>query len=322
MIVDGHHDIAWNALAEGRGFEGPPAPGYVVSRTALQKAGVGLVFPTIFSLPPAGADTAADRAVVYRTPREAHLLARAQLNYYHAVGLQLLTTGEQVREYVRTWKPGALAGVLLMESADPIESPAQVEAWKELGVRLVGPAWMRTRYCGGTKQPGGLTEAGRGLLRALMRHKLILDLSHMADRAMRDSFELWRGPLVSTHSGARAINPGQRQLPDWALREIGRRDGIAGISFYRGHVRASGQVSLDDVVEHARHFAEVTGDVRHVALGSDLDGGFGAADAAVKDLSAMRDLRSRLVRAFNRADADAIMGANWLRFLESSLPPD
>ena len=322
MIVDGHHDIAWNALAEGRGFEGPPAPGFVVSRSALQQAGVGLVFPTIFSLPPAGADSAADLAHAYRTPHEAYLLARAQLNYYRAVGLRLLTTGEQVREYARTWKPGVLAGVLLMESADPIDSPAQVKLWKGLGVRVVGPAWMRTRYCGGTRHPGGLTDAGRGLLRAMMRHGLILDLSHMADRAMRDSFELWRGPLVSTHSGARAIKPGQRQLPHWALREIGRRDGVAGISFYRGHICPGPRVTLDDVVDHARYFARLTGDVRHVALGSDLDGGFGAADAAVKDLSAMRDLRSRLSMAFNRADADAIMGANWLRFLEASLPAD
>jgi membrane dipeptidase len=320
MIVDGHQDIAWNALGEGRGFDGPPAPGYVVSRPALQRAGVGLVFPTIFSLPPAGSQTAADRALTYRTPHEAHVLARAQLNYYHAVGLRLLTSGPEVREYARTWVPGALAGVLLMESADPIESPAQVKLWKDLGVRLVGPAWMRTRYCGGTKQPGGLTEAGRGLLRAMMRHGLLLDLSHMADRAMRESFEAWRGPLVSTHSGARAVRTGQRQLPDWALQEIGRRDGIAGISFFRGHIAASGTVSPDDVVDHARYFARLTGDVRHVALGSDLDGGFGAKDAAIQSMSGMVDLRRRLVRAFNRVDADAIMGANWLRFLEASLP--
>ncbi|MGH7903676.1 MAG: hypothetical protein ACREPA_06075, partial [Candidatus Dormibacteraceae bacterium] len=51
MIVDGHLDIAFNALAEGRGFEAPPAPGFLVSRPALAGAGVGLVFATIFCPP-------------------------------------------------------------------------------------------------------------------------------------------------------------------------------------------------------------------------------------------------------------------------------
>lgn len=319
MIVDAHLDIAWNALAAGRGFESPPAPGYVLSRGGLERAGVGLVFPTLFSMPPAGADGSGDNALIYRSAREAHVLARAQLGYYSSIGLRLLTTGAEVADYARSWKPGSLAGVLLMENADPIETPRQVKLWKELGVRIIGPAWMRTRYCGGTHQPGGLTDAGHALLGQMRRHRLILDLSHMADRAMRDAFETWRGPTVSTHSGARTIKPGQRQLPDWALREIGARDGVAGISFYRGHICREGRVSLDDVVDHAIHFARVTGDVRHVALGSDLDGGFGADQAAIQDLSAMKDLRAGLARKFSPRDADGIMGGNWLRFLQTSL---
>ena len=54
--------------------------------------------------------------------------------------------------------------VILMENADPIIEPKQFEEWYERGVRLVGPAWRASRYCGGTGQPGPLTDLGHELL--------------------------------------------------------------------------------------------------------------------------------------------------------------
>ncbi len=320
MIVDAHHDIAWNALAEGRGFTGAPAPGYMVSRQALTDAGVGLVFATIFTAPagirwlhlPYG----------YSTAREAHLLGRAQFSYYESVGLSLIRTREQLRQYVRTWRPGQLAAVLLMENADPIETPRQVGEWFDRGLRVVGPAWARTRYCGGTNAPGGLTDAGRALLRALARHRLVLDLSHMADRSVRDSLELWHGPLIASHAGARALCDRQRQLPDRVIREVASRDGLLGVSLFSGHLTARPPATIRDVVDHAAHFARVAGDTRFVGLGSDLDGGFGSDLAAISSLSELPALRAALSKRFGAAEADGVMGGNWLRFLETALPSE
>ena len=320
MIVDGHLDIAWNALAEGRGFDRAPVRNYLVSRQALAAAGVGLVFPTIFSQPPTSLPGMDPPTLLYRTPGEAELMGLAQLGYYRSIRLRLIHTASELRRYVGSWKPGDLAGVLLMENADAIVSPSAVGAWAARGLRLVGPAWMRTRYCGGSGAPGGLTDDGRNLLAEMATHGMILDLSHMADRSMRDSFEAWSGPMVSTHAGARALNPGQRQLPDWAIREVGRRDGIVGISFYAGHLNPAGKASAHDIARHALHYARVSGDARHVGLGSDLDGGFGADEAAIRSMSGMAAIRKALLRHFGPNDADGIMGRNWLRLLESALP--
>jgi membrane dipeptidase len=318
MIVDSHQDIAWNALAEGRGFTGKPAAGYMVSRQALTDAGVGLVFATVFTAP---AGTRWLRLPYgYRTAREAHLLGRSQVSYYESVELPLIRTREQLRDYADSWRPGQLAAVLLMENADPIETPRQVGEWFDRGLRVVGPAWARTRYCGGTMAPGGLTAAGHGLLRAMRRHHLILDLSHMADRSVRDSLELWTGPLIASHVGARALCGRQRQMPDDVVREVAARDGLLGVSLFSGHLRLQPPASIGDVVEHAAHFARVAGDTRFVGLGSDLDGGFDAALAAISSLADLRSLRRALARRFGIAEAEGIMGGNWLRFLQSALP--
>jgi len=319
MIVDAHLDIAYNALAEGRPFQGAAAPGYLVSRDALKAAGVGLVFPTIFA-PPRRKTFTDSGAWSYRNAREAYLIGLAQLGYYRSAGLRLLRTGAEVREYRNSWRPGDLAGVLLMESADPIETPAQLPEWFDRGLRIVGPAWARTRYCGGTGAPGGLTDAGRLLLEEMQRLEMILDLTHMADRSWRESLETFPGSIIATHAGARALNPGQRQFPDDLVRAVGQRGGVVGVSFYQGHLRASGAATLDDVARHLRHYADVSGGPEFVGIGSDLDGGFDASNSPLGKLTDLDGLRSRLRRDFAESQVEGIMGDNWLDLLERALP--
>ena len=319
MIVDAHLDIGWNAIASGRGFIGEPARGYVISRAALERAGVGLVFATLYTAP-ARARRSMRTRFVYENAHEAHIMAMAQVGYYQASGLQLVRNRRELAAYVRGWRPGQVAAVILMEGADPIETPAQLGAWVERGVRIIGPAWGRTRYSGGTNAPGGLTTLGVQLLKAMQRQKVILDLSHMAEEAVGDAFRLWRGPIMASHSNARALVPGDRQITDETAAEIGRRGGVIGISFYASHLRPSGPATLDDVVRHAVHVATAAGGPEHVAIGTDLDGGFDARRAAMKRTTDFSKLETKLRKRFSAAQVDGIMGGNWVRFLGASLP--
>jgi membrane dipeptidase len=319
VIVDAHLDIGWNAIAHGRGFPGEPAKGYVVSRSALEKAGVGLVFATLYTAPERARRTMRSR-FVYETAHEANIMATAQVNYYATTGLQLIRNRRELGAHERGWRPGKVAAVMLMEGADPIETPAQLGAWVERGVRIIGPAWGRTRYSGGTGAPGGLTVLGVQLLKVMRRHKVILDLSHMAEEAVADAFELWRGPIMASHSNARDLVPGDRQITDATAAEIARRGGVIGISFYQSHLRAKGPATLDDVVRHAVHIAKAAGGPEHVGLGTDLDGGFDAEHAAMKSTTGFATLSRKLRKHFSAEQVEGIMGTNWLRFLETSLP--
>ena len=320
MIVDAHLDIAWNAISDGRGFLQPPAPGYVVSRSTLVAAEVGLIFATLYCAP-ARARRSMRTRFVYENAHEANLMATAQVNYYRSCGLDLIGDRKVLSDYVRTWRKGRLAAVLLMEGADPIETPAQLGAWVDRGVRIIGPAWSRTRYTGGTGAPGGLTALGRQLLKAMRRKRVILDLSHMADQAVADAFAMWRGPIMASHSNSRALVPGDRQLTDETVAEIARRGGVVGVSFYSRHLRASGIAKLEDVVRHIVHHAKAAGGPEHVAIGTDLDGGFDTRHAAIDNLAKLKELPARLRLHFNRSQVEGIMGSNWLGFLERSLPP-
>ena len=319
MIVDAHLDIGWNALAHGRGFLQPPVTGYLVSRSPLVAAGVGLVFATLYTAP-ARAGRAMRTRFVYENAHEANIMATAQVNYYKSCGLQLIGDKAGLESYLSGWRKGRLAAVLLMEGADPIEDPSQLGAWTDRGVRIIGPAWGATRYSGGTGAPGGLTELGAQLLKAMRRKRVILDLSHMADEAVADAFAMWRGPIMASHSNARALVPGDRQITDATAKEVASRNGMLGVSFYEKHLRTSGRATLDDAVRHVVHLAQAAGGPERVGLGTDLDGGFDARQAPMNDLAELRELRTRLVARFNKTQVDGVMGANWIEFLGRSLP--
>src|ERR1700687_1351784 len=319
MIVDAHLDIGWNAIAGGRGFLADPAPGSATSRPTLTGAGRGLVFATLYTAP-ARATRSMRTRFVYENAHEAHIMAVAQVNYYRSCGLQLIRTRAELDGYVRGGKRGHLAAVVLMEGADPVETPSQLGAWTDRGVRVIGPAWGATRYSGGTGAPGGLTELGVQLLKAMRRKRVILDLSHMADQAVAEAFAVWRGPIIASHSNARTIVPGDRQITDATAAEVARRGGMLGISFYQHHLRKSGRASLDDVVRHVVHLSRASGGSEHVGLGTDLDGGFDSRYAPVSDLLELRDLPARLRKHFSRAQIEGVMGANWIEFLRRALP--
>ena len=58
----------------------------------------------------------------------------------------------------------------------------------------------------------------------------------------------------------------------------------------------------------------------HLGLGTDLDGGFNAAQSPLKSLGDLKRLPAMLRRHFSAAQVEGVMGGNWLGFLSRSLP--
>jgi membrane dipeptidase len=157
----------------------------------------------------------------------------------------------------------------------------------------------------------------------MRRKRLILDLSHMAQQAVEEALPIWTGPVIASHSNARELVPGERQLAAATVAEVARRGGMVGISFAGSHLRrdrSKGRPTLADVVDHLVHHARSAGSAEHVGLGTDLDGGFPAAQSPVDRMEELAELRRLLRRRFTKADVEGIMGDNWIAFLRRSLP--
>ena len=323
MLVDGHEDLALNVLFAGRDYLGstaleirsredddPPGGRCMLSLADWQRAGIGVVFATIAVIP-AGHGFPGER--VYRTADEARELALAQLAVYEE--WEASDAPVSIARSSADLERGGVQLVLLMENADPIRDPDDVAFWVVRGVRIVGPAWHANRYSADTRAPGPLTPLGRELMRVLRDARVALDVTHMADEATREALASFGGPVTATHAHSRRTVDIERLLTDDVVGEIAARDGIIGVlpvgwALVAGWRRGEPRVPLERVVDAVR---DLRVDERHIAIGTDYDGGQGAESApegieTIADLPKLRD-----------ALGDAVLGGNWLRWLRTWL---
>lgn len=349
-VVDAHLDLAYNAVASGRDLtlpldalrarEARSSETAMVTFPELREAGVDLVFGTLFASPaqrvpmqalPEGEASPAPATDPsgYLDAEGAHAQATAQLAYYERMEaegwIRLVRSRADLADLwtERAERADAPVGlVVLMEGADPVRTPDELDWWWERGVRIVGPAWQGTRYAGGTRAPGPLTALGRELVDAMSARGMALDVSHLADESLWEALERHRGPVLASHSNARALTATDRHLSDEALSALAARSAVVGLVLGNGFLDASagrsGSVGIARVGEHYDHVARWMGADR-VGIGSDLDGGFGAEETPL-ELGRGRDLRvlGTAVPAPYRA---AFLGGAWWSWLERSLPP-
>jgi membrane dipeptidase len=311
----------------------------MVTLRELEAGNVAVAFGTLYT----GTNTYdADGNGVYKTPPEES--ARKQLDVYlqwEADGkARIIRDRAALDAHLDTWREDGMLGiVVLIEGGDSITSPDALSQWWDAGVRVIGPAWSATRYCGGTNRPGGLTPMGRDLVSAMRDLGCVLDASHLAEQAFWDVIDLGPGRLIASHSNARELVPGDRQLSDDMIRAIGELDGVVGLNLFNGFLvhewkaalvgafvtRLFGGVqpildnafTLDVVRAHAEHIAGLIGWHR-VGIGSDLDGGLGLDETPV-ELTSAADL-GRIAEVVPPEAAPGVLGGNWLRFLAEALP--
>ena len=351
FIVDAHQDIAYNAVCFGRDYrkgalvkrrqEAPPYHnGLATVGLPETIAGrIAIVFATIF-VEPDSKHPFGCHSNLYRDGEEAHNAAMRQLDYYQRIldeddRLHLIETEADLDSVLETWEDDKPISqrkqglVLTIEGADPILEPQQFEEWHELGVRNVGPAWVNTRYSGGTGYPGPLTSDGFELLEVMMDLKAILDLSHMAEQAFFEAVDMYEGPIIASHSNPRQFCDSDRHLSDNMIRRLAERDGVMGIVPYNRFLDHTWRptdgkqaMPISRVADAIDHVCQVTGSVDHVGIGSDFDGGFGS-EAIPHEMDTIADLwwlRGILLsRGFDEADVAAILGGNMLRKLRQSV---
>lgn len=370
LIIDGHLDMAANALALRRdltlpvqvlrdreGGARPPRSGHkdslerrvgpllprqgpvTVALPEMRAGRVGVMVSTLMSrIQASGTDT----AHTARTREAAYAVARSHLAYYQA----LATQGEicwvrDIRELevcLRAWEAptaGTPVGLILsMESADPILAPEQVSEWHRAGLRSVSLTHHGINTYGhGTGSRGGLFPPAYPLMDALREAGVALDLSHAAESAFWQILEYWDGPVHASHCNCRALVPGQRHLSDEMIRALAERGGVIGLVFgemmlnpawdwerRETHVAAATR-SMSAVAEHADHICQLLGTADHVAIGSDLDGGFGR-ELAPTDLDTIADLQGFLAilrsRGYSEGDVRKIAHGNLVRFFRQA----
>jgi membrane dipeptidase len=245
---------------------------------------------------------------------------------WDAVERQLVRLEEQLGAAGVEVGRGALLGV---EGGDALASPEHVDSWRARGVRVVTIVHLSDNGLGRTCMPwqqfvgrwvpvrrragDGLTPLGRSVVRRMQQVGVLVDLAHCDRRTLLDAVEVAEAPMASTHTGARALQPGfPRFLSDDELRAIASTGGVVGLWPYLS--RGRGVRDLDELVAHARYIADLVG-VEHLGLGTDMNGvpGTAAGYRGERDVPRIADALGR--GGFSPVEVGAVMGANAARVL-------
>jgi membrane dipeptidase len=357
LIVDAHLDLSKNALQRNRdlklsvatlraqesGLVGKGRGANTVCYPEMRKGRIALSFATVLARSTGNAVAHTD----YADPAQSYGIARGQLAYYRALEHQgevrIIENLSALQSHMAAWRAWEDAGatgatpplgfVISMEGADPILEPSQLEEWWNAGLRLLGLThYGPGRYAGGTDSTFGLSSIGKPLLREMDRLGILLDLTHCSDESFWQALDIYQGPIFASHQMARSLVPKQRQFSDQQIQAVIERGGVLGVALdcWMMHpdwviserpLASNPRVTLATAVDHIDHICQLAGNTDHVAIGTDLDGGFGLEQSPA-DLDTIADLQKfnglLADRGYSQADIAKIMHGNWLRFLENA----
>ncbi|MGI5970735.1 MAG: dipeptidase [Oscillospiraceae bacterium] len=268
MLFDAHCDTAYEMFRHSYGLY--ENPGHTDLRRGLELMPYAQ-FYAIFALP--------GEAEIFE--RELNwLLSEIEFN---AGRVSLCRTAKEAGAAADEGRAAAFISVegaeLLGCSIDGLE-----KAW-EKGVRAVNLTWNEDNELAGAAATGnnlGLTQKGREFVRAANELGVIIDVSHLSERAFWDICEVTDAPFMASHSNSKAICPHFRNLTDAQFCEIARRGGAVGLNLYTGFL---GGNSISDVVSHFERFISLGGE-KTLALGSDLDG----CDSLPEGINGIQDM--------------------------------
>jgi membrane dipeptidase len=346
IVIDAHLDLSYNALQWNRDLrlpvseirrleEGMKEKGRGTNTVAfpeLRTGEVGICLATVL----ARANPKGKSNIDFRNQEIAFAASQGQLAYYRVLEAEgcckLVRDSQALAAAFHNWQTdeerAPFGFILSMEGADPIVSPAQAEQWWNDGLRAVGLAhYGPSAYAHGTGSSGGLSPKGHDLLKAMAELGMILDVTHLSDESFWEALKLWQGPVLASHNNCRALVPGVRQFSDDQIKAILERGAVIGAAFDAWMLAPNWTLSLtpkvqiEAVIDHIDHICQIAGNTRHVAIGSDLDGGYGT-EQCPEGLDTIADLQKipglLAARGYSQSDQEAVMHGNWLQFFQTA----
>jgi membrane dipeptidase len=354
-LVDGHNDLAWELRQAGsedlsQTNLASPVEFTHTDLPRIAAGGLGAQFWSVY----VPATLQGDGALA-ATLEQVDLVRRMVRRYSGVLELAL-----SAADVDRIFAAGKVASLIGAEGGHSIASSMGVlRALYAVGVRYLtlthnaNVPWADSA----TDEPaaGGLTAFGREVVREMQRLGMLVDLSHVSPATMRDALETAEGPVIFSHSSARALCDHPRNVPDEILARLPANRGVCMVTFVPSFISAECQAwedglsaemrrrgmppwewasrarmrqewvaghprpvaTLAQVVRHIEHVREVAG-IDHVGIGSDFDGTDQVPDG-LADVSCYPALIAELLdRGWSEEDCRRLAGGNILRVMREA----
>jgi membrane dipeptidase len=154
----------------------------------------------------------------------------------HRRDLVLATTAADIRSAFAEHKIAALIGI---EGGHMINSDLGVlRKFAGLGARYmtlthsVNVTWADSST--DTPTHNGLTEFGKQVVHEMNRLGMMVDISHVADKAFYDVLAISEAPVIASHSSCRALCNAPRNMTDQMMKDLAANGGVIQINYHVG----------------------------------------------------------------------------------------
>ncbi|MGB1388883.1 MAG: membrane dipeptidase [Paracoccaceae bacterium] len=261
------------------------------------------------------------------------------------------TTGADVRLAQETGRTAIFFG---FQNPSPIEDDiGLIEICHQLGIRFMQLTYNNQSLLATgcyEAEDSGLTRFGKQAVAEMNRVGLVVDMSHSAERSTLEAIDASARPIAITHANPAWWHPALRNKSDTVLRALTERGGMLGFSVYPHHLKGGSACTLESFCAMVAEAADRYG-AENLGIGTDLcqdqpdsvvewmrvgrwskamDYGEGSADNPgfppmpdwFADNRDFGNIRAGLIaNGFSEAEADGIMGGNWLRFYDDNFGP-
>jgi membrane dipeptidase len=254
IVIDTHTDTPMNLInGQFNLAERHDPPDSRVDFPRLREGDVDAVFFALYT---------GQRDRTTENYEQAYRLANNMLDStLAATGRNRETTGiaTGTEEIVELSKQNKTAVCLGMENGFPLARDiARVKEFYEKGVRYITLCHTSNNdICDSSTDPigaenNGLSGFGREVVAEMNRLGMIVDVSHISDKALLDVLEVSKAPVIASHSSVRSLCDHPRNLSDDLIKALAMNGGVIQICILGAYI-----VPEDTTSENFRKMEEL-----------------------------------------------------------------
>jgi membrane dipeptidase len=145
----------------------------------------------------------------------------------------------------RLKKEGKISAFIGLENGYPIgKDITRVKQYYELGARYITLSHTRNNdICDSSTDPkgpehNGLSDFGKEVVKEMNRIGMMVDVSHISDKAFYDVLKVTQTPIIASHSSCRAICENARNIDDKMLLALKENGGVIQICILSDYLKA------------------------------------------------------------------------------------
>jgi membrane dipeptidase len=328
MLFDGHNDLPWAMRTQGGSsfdkIDIAKPTKFHTDIPRLKAGGLKAQFWSVY----VPADTDRTGKALIETLEQIQLVHDMCERYP-----DVFEMADTAADIERISKSGKIASMIGVEGGHSIQNSLQVlRELYDRGARYMTLTHSKTLAWAdsATDDPknNGLSPFGKEVVREMNRIGMLIDLSHVSPKCMKDALEISKAPVIFSHSSARALCDVPRNVPDDVLKLTAKNGGVVMINFYSGYIVPTEKLpksatdkkylgDVDTICDHIDHIVKVAG-IDHVGIGSDYDG-VSFLPKGLEDVSGYPNITQVLLnRGYDKEKIHKILGGNVLRALRNA----